>query len=199
MLCRVLSVKAKRFTRILAALLSIVILFGAIPLIRHGYQQYFSANYPLKYQTYVSSAAREFGVEQSLIYAIIHTESNFNERATSPADARGLMQLTADTFEWALRRAGEKGKYTADDLYDPAVNVRYGVYVIALLREQFEHDNTVLAAYNAGQGRVHEWLKNSAYSSDGTMLHTIPYPETDTYIRRVNDARTHYQQLYHIK
>ena len=194
-----LGVKARRFTRVLLMLSSVCILVGAIPLIRHGYQQYFSANYPLHYRTYVSAAAQQFGVEESLIYAVIHTESNFDEDATSPAAAKGLMQLTEDTFEWALRRAGEKGKYTADDLYDPAINIHYGVYVISLLREQFENDDAVLAAYNAGQGRVHDWLDDSAYSYDGKVLHTIPYPETAAYIHRVNEARIHYQQLYYIK
>ena len=179
-------------------IISLCVLIGAVPLIQHGYQQYFSAHYPLRYQTYVSKAAQEFDVEPSLIYAIIHTESNFDEKATSPAQAKGLMQLTDDTLEWALRRADEAGRYTSDDLYNPSINIRYGVYVRSLLREQFDHDDTVLAAYNAGQGRVHEWLGNSAYSSDGITLHTIPFPETTTYIRRVNAARAHYQQLYHL-
>ncbi len=183
----------------LAMIISVCILLGAIPLIRHGYQQYFSANYPLQYSAYVTDAAKEFNIDPSLIYAIIHTESNFDERATSAADAKGLMQLTADTFQWALRRAGEQDRHTADDLYDPAINIHYGVYVLSLLREQFVDSDTMLAAYNAGQGRVHDWLTDSAYSSDGVTLHTIPYPETAEYIRRVNDARTHYQQLYHIK
>ncbi len=193
------SVKSTRFTRVLALIVSLLILIGAVPLVRHGYTRYFSANYPIHYQEIVTAAAQEFGIEPSLIYAIIHTESRFDERATSSADARGLMQMTKSTFEWALRRAGDVGKHSVDDLYDPTVNIHYGVYVISLLREQFEHDDTVLAAYNAGQGRVREWLQNSAYSDDGKTLHTVPYPETDNYIRRVNEAREHYKQLYQIK
>lgn len=180
-------------------MISICILIGAVPLVQYGYHQYYSAHYPLRYQSDVYKAAQEFGVEPSLIYAIIHTESHFNETATSHVQARGLMQLTEDTLEWALRRAGEKGKYTVDDLYDPSINIHYGAYVIALLREQFKHSDTVLAAYNAGQGRVHDWLDDSAYSTDGITLHTIPYAETTNYIRRVNEARAHYQQLYHMK
>lgn len=192
-------VKSTSFTRCLALIVSLLILLRAVPLIRYGYARYFSANYPIRYQEIVTAAAQEFDVEPSLIYAIIHTESRFHERAASSADARGLMQLTKSTFEWALRRAGEAGKYSVDDLYDPATNIRYGVYVISLLREQFEYDNTVLAAYNAGQGRVREWLQNSAYSDDGKTLYTVPYPETDNYIRRVNEAQEHYKQLYQIK
>ncbi len=178
-------------------IISICVLIGAVPLIQHGYQQYFSAHYPLRYQTYVSKAAQEFDVEPSLIYAMIHTESGFDPHATSPANAKGLMQLTNDTFEWALQRAGEAGQYTAEDLYDPAINIHYGVYVISLLREQFEYTDTVLAAYNAGQGRVKQWL--AVLSADEKTLPHIPYPETAEYVRRVNEARAHYQQLYHIK
>ena len=178
-------------------LICIAVLIGAVPLIRYGYDQYFSAQYPLQYQEYVSKAAQEFDIEPSLIYAMIHTESGFDPHATSSANARGLMQLTNDTFEWALQRAGEAGKYTTEDLYDPAINIHYGVYVISLLREQFEYTDTVLAAYNAGQGRVKQWL--AVLSADGKTLPYIPYSETAEYIRRVNEAHAHYQQLYHLK
>ena len=45
--------------------------------------------------------------------------------------------------------------------------------------------NLALAAYNAGQGNVRNWLNNPELSSNGTTLDTIPFPETDTYLRRV--------------
>lgn len=176
---------------------ALILLLGTL-LLNYGYKRYYSAVYPLQFTEEVTAASKQFGVEESLIYAIIHTESSFQPQVTSSAGAKGLMQLTDSTLEWALNRAGEQGKYTAEDLYDPQVNIHYGVYVITLLGEQFENTETLLASYNAGIGRVGEWLKNPAYSADGVRLHTIPYPETAEYVHRVQNARKRYQELYNI-
>ena len=193
---------AKGFRRILVVLwitvaTALVLALGVL-LLRYGYKRYYSAVYPLRFTDEVTAASEEFDVDPSLIYAVIHTESSFQPQVTSSAGAKGLMQLTDSTLEWALNRAGEKGKYTAEDLYDPQVNIHYGVYVITLLGEQFENTETILAAYNAGIGRVGEWLKDTAYSADGIHLDAIPYPETAEYIKRVQNARKQYQELYNI-
>lgn len=168
-------------------------------LLRYGYQRYYSSVYPTQYTEDVTAASERFRVEPSLIYAIIHTESSFDPQVTSSADAKGLMQITDSTLEWALDRAGEQGKYSPEDLYDPSVNIHYGVYVLTLLEEQFDNTQTVLAAYNAGIGRVREWLGDPAYSADGVHLDTIPYPETAEYVKRVQSAQKIYQQLYNIQ
>lgn len=179
-------------------LLTAVVLAAGVCLFRVGYRRYFRKVYPLEHEALVEAASEEFDIPASLIYAIIHTESSFEEDATSHAQAKGLMQLTDDTFQWALMRAGETGKYTTDALYDPQVNIHYGVYVLKLLGEQFPDMQTVLAAYNAGQGRVKEWLKDPAYSADGEHLDAIPYAETAEYVRRVEKARQRYRQLYRL-
>lgn len=181
----------------IAAVTALVLTLGIL-LLRYGYKRYYSAVYPLQYTEEVTAASEEFGVEPSLIYAVIHTESDFRPQVTSSAGAKGLMQLTDSTLEWALNRAGEKGKYTPEDLYDPQVNIHYGVYVLTLLGEQFENTETILAAYNAGIGRVGEWLKNPIYSADGVHLTAIPYPETADYVERVKNARKQYQELYNL-
>ena len=53
-----------------------------------------------------------------------------------------------------------------------------------------------LAAYNAGMGNVSGWLESGDYSHDGETLHTIPYPETDAYVKKVQRAYGLYQKLY---
>ena len=53
-----------------------------------------------------------------------------------------------------------------------------------------------LAAYNAGMGNVSQWLESGDYSHDGETLHTIPYPETDAYVEKVQRAYQIYQKLY---
>ena len=186
--------------RTLVRLLSAaVLLISAVLLLNRGYHHYLTKVYPMEHADLVNEAADECHIPPSLVFAVIHTESSFQEQALSPADAKGLMQLTDDTFLWALSRAGDKGKYTVEDLYDPAVNIHYGVYVLSLLGEQFDYPETVLAAYNAGQGRVNSWLQDPTLSADGKRLDSIPYPETDTYVERVLEAQKRYQTLYHIK
>ena len=154
--------------------------------------------YPMEFVADVELTAEHYDFPPSLIYAVIHTESKFNPEAISTADAKGLMQLTDDTYQWARRRTGE-GKGDPKELFQPATNIHYGVTVLSLLREQFDDTKTILAAYNAGQGRVREWLSDPAYSKDGKTLYNIPYEETENYVRRVINTQAKYQKLYNIQ
>jgi len=56
--------------------------------------------------------------------------------------------------------------------------------------------DVALCAYNAGMGNVASWLEQEKYSSDGESLHTIPYPETDSYVKKVKKAMENYEKLY---
>lgn len=191
-----MSDKPTRLRQILFCLLAVAVLIGGTRLLGSAYHHYLTGVYPIAFADQVEAAADEFGLDPYLIYAVIHTESDFNPDALSPANAKGLMQLTDDTYRWAVKRENAGKDADPQDLFDPAVNIRYGVYVLTLLGEQFQNTDTVLAAYNAGQGRVREWLADPAYSTDGITLHTIPYPETEDYIRRVNETCDRYRRLY---
>ena len=153
--------------------------------------------YPIRYETIVTEMANRHYIAPSLIYAIIHTESKFDAYALSSANAYGLMQITEDTYRWVCQRTGQPF-LEADSLYDPYENISCGVALVGLLQEQFDHIETVLAAYNAGQGKVNEWLQNPSYSTDGAALHHIPYEETENYVRRVINTQKKYQKLYNI-
>ena len=85
-----------------------------------------------------------------------------------------------------------------ENLFIPQTNIRYGCYILTLLSQQFADTETVLAAYNAGQGKVSQWLKDPAYSEDGTILTHIPYEETEDYVRRVINTQHKYQKIYNI-
>lgn len=153
--------------------------------------------YPLKYSTSVEAVAEKYNFPPSLIYAVIHTESKFNPNALSSANAKGLMQITDETYQWACRRIGQEATDSAA-LFDPETNIAYGGLILSLLRERFGDMETALAAYNAGQGKVTEWLKNPSYSQDRKTLTHIPYEETENYVRRVINTQEKYQKLYNI-
>ena len=190
----------KRFPalRLAEIALLLAILAAAGLLLRQGYRRYMETVYPMKYAAFVNRAAEEYDFEPSLLFAMIYTESGFDPEAVSVADAKGLMQLTDDTFAWAQQRAGIESPLPPDRLFDPETNIHYGAFVLYLLDQQFGDRDTALAAYNAGQGRVKGWLADSRYSDDGVTLREIPFPETAAYGRKIQQAQEMYQELYQI-
>ncbi len=168
-------------------------------LLRHGYHQYMRAAYPIKYSEYVQAYADTYGFTPSLIYAVIRTESEFDPEVVSRAQAKGLMQMKDETFEWVQMRAGEKDPLPPEKLFDPEINIHYGVCYMRLLMEQFSDTDTMLAAYNAGPTRASEWLQNPDYSKDGKTLYHIPYEETLHYVERVRKAQEMYRTLYKLE
>ena len=154
--------------------------------------------YPQKYSEYVEKAARDYSLPPALIYAVCRTESNFNAEAQSSVGARGVMQMMPETFEWLMEKRGEAGRYTADDLYDPAVCIDYGSYLLRFFYDTYGSERCAVAAYNAGFV-VGDWLQNPNLSPDGVTLENIPYPETADYVEKVESAKRAYQHLYETK
>lgn len=142
--------------------------------------------YPIRYETEVSRYAEMYAVPHSVVYAVMKVESGFDPQAVSHAGACGLMQLTADTFDWIQTKIGEDG----DDIFDPETNIRYGVYYLSYLYGRFGDWNTAVIAYNAGPNRVAGWI-----AEHGTLT-VIPFAETREYVLRVSLARQKYEKLY---
>jgi len=118
----------------------------------------------ISYQGEIAAAAREFGVEEAVVRAIIHAESAFNPTALSHAGAQGLMQLMPAT----ARRFG------VSDSYDAGQNIRGGVQYLAWLLKRYDGNLTLAAAgYNAGEGAVDRYKG------------VPPYSETQRYVQRV--------------
>lgn len=152
--------------------------------------------YPLKYEEYVYKYSDEFDVPESIIFAVIKTESDFRRDAVSSADAKGLMQLTEATFNDCQRWLGEEK--TPEEIFDIETNIKYGTYYLSRLYNNAYGDwDTVFAAYNAGPGNVSEWLCDPEISTDGKLVN-IPFTETDNYVRKVNKAREKYIELYEL-
>ena len=149
--------------------------------------------YPRRYSEYVEQYAREYQVEEALIYAVIKTESGFDPQAVSSSDAKGLMQITPATFDWISAKLSYT-QYRHDDLFEPQVAVEYGTFLLSYLLEEFGDTETALAAYHAGRGVTNQWLADERYSSDGKTLEQIPYPDTAHYVRKVERAYQVYQR-----
>jgi soluble lytic murein transglycosylase len=153
-------------------------------------------NYPQKYTDYVEKAAQDYSLDPALIYAVIRTESNFDPTAQSEAGAYGIMQVMPSSFEWLMEKRDTVGEYTAEDLFDPEVCIDYGSYLLKFFYDYYGTEQCAVAAYNAGFV-VSDWLEDSAYSSDGKTLDEIPYPETSSYVSKVETAKQKYIELYY--
>lgn len=135
------------------------------------------------------------GLPPSLVYAVIKAESGFREKALSAAGATGLMQLLPATAEFICRENGLE--FSADRLTEGEYNVRIGCLYLGYLLGRFSAEETALAAYNAGEGTVREWLSDGRYSRDGIHLSSVPYPETKKYLEKVLKFREKYLFFYH--
>ena len=112
----------------------------------------------------VEAAAARYSVDADLITSVIAVESNFDPKALSPKNARGLMQLLPETAE----RLG------VQNIYDPKENIEAGTRYLRELLQRYNNDLALaLAAYNAGPERVQQYGR------------VPPFAETLSYVRRV--------------
>lgn len=174
-----------------------VILVGAVFAVGKGYRLLMENMYPLLYTEYIEEEAAKNGLETSFLCAVIRTESKFDTKAVSRADAHGLMQITPETFDWLKTKLQDGDLYTEEDIYDPEVNIHFGAGYLRYLLDRYDGiKETALCAYNAGPGRVDGWLETPEYSDDGRTLKSIPYGETERYVDAVLRSETIYKDLY---
>ena len=177
-------------------LIWMAMILATILLISGAYKLMLRAMYPQKYEDTVTVCAEEYGVDPNLIYAVIKCESGFRPDAVSKADARGLMQITEETFDWVNSKMKAEEKVAYDKIFDPEVNIRYGTCLLSLLLEEFDSTENALIAYHAGWGNVKKWLQDERYSSDGVTMEKIPFPTTRSYVNDVLAAQKAYVSLY---
>jgi soluble lytic murein transglycosylase-like protein len=120
----------------------------------------------------IQAAAKRYSVDADLITSVIAAESNFNPKAISRRNARGLMQLMPQTASTLGVR----------NVFDPRENIEGGTRYLRDLLQLYRNDlGLTLAAYNAGPQRVQFY---------GGRI--PPYAETVSYVHRVK--RTYAQR-----
>ena len=151
--------------------------------------------YPRDYADYVETYAEAYGVPETVVFAVIRSESDFDSGAVSSAGAIGLMQMMPDTFEW-LTNEILFDHLEVGMLYDPETNIRYGTYLLSRYYDYYGDWELTFAAYNAGPGNLDKWLADPDYADGEGGLKEIPFKETRRYVKRVADARKVYERLY---
>ena len=147
---------------------------------------YARLRYPLEYEHIVRGHARKYELDPALVAAVIYRESKFDADAESSSGAIGLMQLLPDTA-LGIASFTEGNRFRVDDLYDPEINVRYGSFYLRRLLRKYDDERLALAAYNAGQANVDEWLAEGG---------EIGFAETREYVDDVLEARDLYARVY---
>ncbi len=147
--------------------------------------------FPMPFNPQVKSAsAHELTkTDPTWIYAIIRQESSMNPMAMSRAKAKGLMQLIPST---AANVAKDLGIELSDgDIFNPNINIKLGARYLAQMYQRFGNIALASAAYNAGPGRVEQWISSDI--DDITIwIEKIPFNETRKYVKHI----TEYQQVY---
>ena len=139
--------------------------------------------FPLAFRPTVEKAAKRFKLDPALIYAVMRKESMYRRKAISYAGAGGLMQLMPTTAKYLAKRY--KLKIDIDNWLKPDVNILLGAANLNFMDQLFD-DNKVLgiAAYNAGQGNVANWLASQPMDAD-IWIDTIPFKQTRDYLKSV--------------
>ncbi|PKG58644.1 murein transglycosylase [Shewanella sp. Choline-02u-19] len=168
---------------------------------------------------FAQTEGEKWHISSALIMAVIHSESSFDPKATSPIPAYGLMQIVPTTAGYDVNQIVRKisEPMSSGDLYVPGINVETGAAYLNILDKRYlksiENDESrlycMIAAYNTGAGNVAK-----AFNADGArnirraakvinkmapdevyqhLLHNLPYDETKHYLKKVSSRIELYQ------
>lgn len=154
----------------------------------------FHYTFPVKHLDIIKEKAEKYNLEMPFVLAVINAESHFDENSVSSKGAGGLMQIVEPTADWIAEKAGIDD-YSYEKINDPEMNVELGCWFLKWLIEKYNgNKQLVTAAYNAGHGRVSSWLYDSRYSENGENLDSIPFSETDNYVKKIEK----YEKVYSV-
>jgi soluble lytic murein transglycosylase len=158
---------------------------AAYTLARAGYWDDYEIRFPMLYRDAISGSAGTQGLDSAWVLAVVRQESTFVTDARSSAGAVGLMQLMPATAAQVARKQFGEPAPRQEQLTQPERNVRLGsAYLRSVLDGLRGNPVLATAAYNAGPGRVRQWLPLREVDADIWVEH-VPFKETQDYVRRV--------------
>ena len=154
---------------------------------------------PQPYWTELVADAGSNGLDPYLVASLIRQESEFNAGAVSPANAYGLMQMLPSVGKSMAKKHGMKG-FDARQLLNPSTNLELGTTNLKQVLDRFGGQaEYALAAYNAGDTPVRQWLASNDYKDVPEFVESIPYSETRQYVQAILRNREMYRALYPVR
>jgi soluble lytic murein transglycosylase len=182
-------------TRALQAMKHSGISFFALPLDQVP-TVYWKVLFPQPYWSDLVANSQKNGLDPYLVASLIRQESEFNAGVVSHANAWGLMQLLPSVGKSMAKKDGIKG-YSANSLLNPTVNLELGTTNLRLVLDRFGgQQEYALAAYNAGDVPVRQWMSAGSYKDIAEFVESIPYTETREYVQAILRNREIYRALY---
>jgi soluble lytic murein transglycosylase len=175
-------------------LLLLFIGFTAILFLSTNWMSWF---YPIHYKEEIRKHSLTYEMDPFLVASIIRVETNYKTGRESRKGAIGLMQLMPDTAKWALEKAKLPDVSLEQLREEPSSNIELGTWYLSTLSRQFDGNRTaVIAAYNAGPGKVQSWLDEGQWDGTEAAVKDIPFGETRHYVQRVIYYYDQYTELY---
>ena len=179
---------------------------GSITLMKRAYPQFMAAGgdqlpreilttiFPLQYWDLIRKNAAQHNLDPHLVAALMAQESTFVPDIKSHAGAYGLMQMMPSTGRQYARKL--KLRYSLRLLTTPETNIRMGTMYLADKIREFGSVHLALASYNAGETPVRRWVRENAGLPQDEFIDSIPYPETQQYVKRLLGTAEDYRRLY---
>jgi soluble lytic murein transglycosylase len=155
--------------------------------------------YPMPHKDDLLTQAYKNELDPYLVAGLIRQESEFAATAVSRANARGLMQIMPGTGRELAQRM-RLSNYSLGTLFDPRTNMAMGTYYFKRLADSWGGNIAqALASYNAGRGRVTQWLQKFGGETPediAEFIETIPFEETRNYVQAVMRNAATYRRIY---
>ncbi len=182
-------------TRALQAMKHSGISFFAMPLDQVP-MVYWKVLFPQPYWGDLVANSQKNRLDPYLVASLIRQESEFNAGVVSHANAYGLMQLLPSVGKSMAKKNGIKG-FNTTMLLNPTVNLQLGTTNLRLVLDRFGgQQEYALAAYNAGDVPVRQWMSAGNYRDIAEFVESIPYTETREYVQAILRNREIYRALY---
>jgi soluble lytic murein transglycosylase len=182
-------------TRALQAMKRSKIPFFSLP-VSEVPMPYWQLEFPRPYWAQMQSDAAAHGLDPFLVAALIRQESEFNPEAVSRANAYGLMQLLPSVGKSLAKQEGEK-HFSTSELLNPEENLKLGTLDLRRSIDRYNGQiEYALAAYNAGDSPVHQWMTRGDYKDVAEWVESIPYTETREYVQGILRNRELYRAVY---
>ncbi len=182
-------------TRALQAMKRSKIPFFSLP-VKDAPVAYWEILLPRPYWQTLENDAKANGLDPYLVAALIRQESEFNPDAVSRANAYGLMQLLPSVGKSLAKKDGQR-RFKTNELLEPSINLELGTQDLRKSIDRYGGQvDYALAAYNAGDSPVHQWLAVNNYKDVAEWVESIPYSETRDYVQAILRNRELYQEVY---